>query len=140
MRKQLLVAAGLLVLGVGAQAQDTPVLPAVPVPPPDPTLGRPAPDTVQAVHALFRKRRNGGTVYTSLGGLVLLRGVLSGPYAAGLGVSAAVSAPFLAIGISKLVRFGTKREDVVIKQYQKGQPLPAAIRRRLRAEHFEPVR
>jgi hypothetical protein len=140
MRKLFFTAAALLLTFGAAHAQDAPVLPAVPQPAADPSLVRPGTDSVQAVRTLFRKRRNGGTVYTSAGGLVLLRGILSGPYALGLGASAVVSAPLLGVGISKLVRFGSKRENEVIKQYQQGKPLPPAIRRRLRPEYFAPPR
>ncbi|RTQ50917.1 hypothetical protein EJV47_09905 [Hymenobacter gummosus] len=138
-RKLLLMAALLLPAAVG-YAQDTPVLPAVPQPAPDPTLLNPATDSAQAVRNLFRRRRNGGTAYTSVGGLVLATGVLAGPFSLEPPASVAISAPFLAVGIGKLVRFGHKRENAIIKQYQAGKPLPANIRRRLRAELFAPAR
>ncbi|GAB3831169.1 hypothetical protein [Hymenobacter jeollabukensis] len=140
MRKQLFVTGALLLAALGARAQDTPVLPAVPQPPPDPTLVKPATDSVQAVRNLFRKRRNGGTAYTSVGGLVLATGVLAGPFSLGATESVAISVPFLAVGVGKLVRFGHKKEEAIIKQYQAGKPLPAAVRKRLRQEHFEPAR
>lgn len=140
MRKQLLVAGSLLLASLGAQAQDTPVLPAVPQPAPDPTLVKPATDSVQAVRNLFRKRRNGGAAYTGAGGLVLLTGVLAGPFSLGPAESGVVAVPFLAVGIGKLVRFGHKKENDIIKQYQAGKPLPAAVRKRLRQEFFAPAR
>ncbi|MCC3157977.1 hypothetical protein LJ737_12065 [Hymenobacter sp. 15J16-1T3B] len=140
MRKQLFVTGALLLAAFGAYAQDAPALPAVPQPPPDPTLVNPATDSAQAVRNLFRKRRNGGTAYTSVGGLVLATGVLAGPFSLGTTESVAISVPFLAVGIGKLVRFGHKKENAIVKQYQAGKPLPAAVRKRLRQEHFAPAR
>lgn len=140
MRKQLFVTGVLLLAALGAQAQEAPVLPAVPQPRPDPTLVNPATDSAQAVRNLFRKRRNGGTAYTSVGGLVLATGVLAGPFSLGAPESVGISVPFLALGISKLVRFGHQKENAIIKDYQAGRPLPAKVRKRLRQEYFAPAR
>ncbi|OON66873.1 hypothetical protein [Hymenobacter sp. CRA2] len=140
MRKQLLTAAGVFLAAAAVQAQDTPTLPATPTPPASATITKPGPDSVQAVHTLFRKRRNGGTVFTAIGGLVGLQSILDGPFDVSRAGSAAVAVPFLGYGISKLVRFGSKKEEAIIKQYQQGKPLPAAIRKRLRPEYFAPNR
>jgi hypothetical protein len=139
LRRYLLVAA-LLLPAAATYAQDTPVLPAVPQPKPDPTVVNPATDSVQAVRNLFRKRRNGGTAYTGAGGLILATGVLAGPFSLEPAASVAISVPFLAVGIGKLVRFGHKKENQIIKDYQAGKPLPAAVRKRLRPELFAPAR
>lgn len=138
--RKLLLAGGLLLAALRAQAQDAPVLPAVPQPRPDPTLLNPATDSAQAVRNLFRKRRNGGTAYTGAGGLILATGVLAGPFSLGATESVAISVPFLAVGVGKLVRFGHKRENAIIKDYQAGRPLPAKVRKRLRQEFFAPAR
>ncbi|UYZ57666.1 hypothetical protein [Hymenobacter latericus] len=125
----------------GASAQTTPSLPEKPTPPIEAAQAA-APqvaaknDSVQAVQTLFRKRRNGGTVFTAVGSLVLLRGVLASSGADGVAASGVLAAPFLAVGIGKLARFGSKKEEFYIKQYQQGKPLPAHIRRRLRPEYF----
>lgn len=137
-RAAFLTLSALALTTAAARAQDAPVLPAVPQPAPDPTLVKPATDTVQAVHTLFRKRRNGGTAYTSVGGLVLATGVLAGPFSLGAGESVAISVPFLAVGLGKLLRFGPKKEAELIKQYQQGKPLPARIRKRLQPSYFAP--
>ncbi|AYA37373.1 hypothetical protein D3Y59_10110 [Hymenobacter oligotrophus] len=137
MRKQILVAGLLVLSAAGASAQTNPSLPEKPAPPIEAAPQVAAKnDSVQAVQTLFRKRRNGGTVFTAIGSLVLLRGVLASGDASGVAVSGAVAAPFLAVGIGKLARFGSKKEDAYIKQYQQGKPLPAYIRKRLRPEYF----
>jgi hypothetical protein len=124
-------------LATTAQAQTTPALPTGPeVPPTAVRPPNPATDSAQAVRTLFRKRRNGGTVYTSIGSLVLLRGVLFSGSADELVASGVIAAPFIAVGISKLSRFGNKKEEQYIKQYQQGKPLPRFIRRRLQPDFF----
>lgn len=138
--RKLFLPGVLLLAALGARAQDAPVLPAVPQPRPDPTLLNPATDSAQAVRNLFRKRRNGGTAYTGAGGLILATGVLAGPFSLGATESVAISVPFLAVGVGKLVRFGHKKENAIIKDYQAGKPLPAKVRKRLRQEFFAPAR
>ncbi|GAA4371800.1 hypothetical protein [Hymenobacter koreensis] len=143
MRKHILIVALLTMPAAGAWAQSTPVLPEAPVPPPAVaamTPPRVAPDSIDAVRNLFRKRRNGGTAFTAVGSLVLLRGVLTDNEDTGIGPSAVVAAPLLAVGLSKLVRFGSKKEEAYIKAYQQGRPLPKAVRRRLQPDYFRPVR
>ncbi|WP_400194120.1 hypothetical protein [Hymenobacter sp. B81] len=138
MMKRLFATALLTALAAaGSHAQTT--LPTTPQPPaPAAVSGQAGPDSVAAVRNLFRKRRNGGTLFTAIGSLVLVRGVLADGGGSVVG-SALVAAPFLGVGVSKLVRFGSKREEAYIKQYQQGRPLPHHIRRRLRADYFRPT-
>ncbi|KAA9332024.1 hypothetical protein F0P96_11060 [Hymenobacter busanensis] len=139
MHKYFLIVALAALPLAGAWAQTTPALPAAPTPPTAAVAAaqRAAPDSADAVRTLFRKRRNGGTAFTAVGSLVLLRGVLfGGGSGASIGASAIVAAPFLGIGIGKLVRFGSKKEEEYVKAYRQGKPLPHSIRKRLRPDYF----
>lgn len=98
-----------------------------------------APDSVMAVQKLFAKRRTGSVILAIPGGYLLGSGLVStirygvdeqGPTTVVLG------AILSGVAIAKGARFSDKREAAVISAYQGGQPLPRAIRRRLKNKHF----
>lgn len=93
-------------------------------------------DTVAAVRNLYARRRTGGWRYINiLSGATILPAVallLLDSNPAGLGVVGTS----IGVGIGKLVRFSSKKEEAVVNAYQQGQPLPHSIRKRLRKKHF----
>lgn len=103
-------------------------------------------DTLRAVHRLFQARRTGGVVFGLLGGSYTGIGVTvavqgkqpTGTYGpdvtSEMGLGAGV--PLLALGLTKLLRFSTWREQRVVAEYNTGRALPRSIRARLKPRHF----
>ena len=111
--------------------------------PVDTTAAVPA-DSVVAVHRLFELRREGsGLLGIGAGATMFAGGVVFGiaygasGFAAGVIVTSLYVAVPLAIGIAKRVRFSHRKEAALLAAYQRGQPLPKKIRRRLREKHFQ---
>ncbi len=95
-----------------------------------------ATDTVAAVKKLFAQRRRGGWFYTSrITGFSILPAIAllaldSNPIGIGL-IGASIG-----VGVGKLIRFSSKKENAIISAYQQGKPLPQPIRRRLKSKFF----
>jgi len=111
-------------------------------------VGIPA-DTVAAVRRLFELRREGAGVLMGGSTALILIGGAASRGSDGFGsdqfkfmvgiiaTGACVAAP-LAVGIAKRIRFSHRKEAALLTAYQRGQPLPKKIRRRLREKHFQP--
>lgn len=112
-----------------ASAQTAPETTATPV-----ATAAPATDSAQAVKRLFASRRKGAVLLAIPGGYVFGAGLASlqdqGATSVFLGGALA------AVAIGKESRFSKKKEDTILTAYQQGQPLPQAIRRRLKKKHF----
>ncbi|TGE14848.1 hypothetical protein [Hymenobacter elongatus] len=94
-----------------------------------------APDTAQAIKALFTRRRAGGWGYVRLNSYSILPAIAlfvldTNP------IGLALSGTAAGVGIGKLVRFSAKKEATLLDAYQRGQPLPASVRRRLKSKYF----
>lgn len=118
-------------------------------------------DTLNAIAKLYTRRRAGAKNwgYAGLGGLLaLVRVATAGSSGASAGAGSSYSPPATSspadggaiavvggifvgipaiIAISKLTRFSEENEQVVDRAYRSGQPLPAAVRRRLAKKDFE---
>ncbi|QJX47325.1 hypothetical protein HMJ29_10395 [Hymenobacter taeanensis] len=88
-------------------------------------------DTAQAIINLYSTRQGGGAGWLTASALSAGRAAASG---AGGGTVALV--PFVAYGVSKLVRFSNKNLEQTLTAYAAGQPLPRSTRRRLKSRFF----
>lgn len=105
-------------------------------------------DTAQALINLYGRRQGGGASWITSSALAALRiatsggsTVGSGPYAVqqegpGVGEALLAALPFMGYGVSKLVRFSNSNLEKTLTSYAAGQPLPAAVRRRLKPRFF----
>lgn len=109
-------------------------------------------DTAQAIINLYGRRQGGGASWITGAVLAAVRiGIGStsdnsgSPYAPrqenpGIGPALLVSAPLIAYGVSKLVRFSNRNLEQTLARYAAGQPLPPALRRKLKRRFFnQPV-
>jgi hypothetical protein len=129
-------------LGFGAVAFAQQPAPAAATPSTTPTATKA--DTIQAVRTLFAKRRTGGWVWSAIGAVTVVRIATasasgdSGGNAAGGFVSAVVVGGIPAgIGIGKLSRFSTTKEDAILTVYSQSKTLPTYVSRRLKRKYFE---
>lgn len=104
-------------------------------------------DTAQAIITLYGRRQAGGVGWVVSSALAATRIALSGGSSsspsgyvdrepAPVGAALLVSTPFIAYGVSKLVRFSNGRLDRVLNDYAAGQPLPRSLRRKLKPRFF----
>lgn len=103
-----------------------------------PPLPRPVRDSAFAVHQLFKKDRHSaeGALGTGAASIVgMISSSARGEYAL-VGVNALVTVVSTAVGLRQAFRFGSDREQLIVRQYEQGWPLPGDVRRRLRAKHF----
>ena len=157
MQKHLFILLLATLLFQSAHAQTTP--PPVAAAPVEISVGRR--DTLAAIGKLYARRRAGGKKwgYVGLGGLLALvrvatagssssssssgggYGAPSTSTSADGGAIALVGGVFVGIpaiiAISKLATFSEQREQQVDRAYRSGQPLPAAVRRRLMKKDFQ---
>ena len=119
---------GLLLLGLPlpGTAQTTPPLP------------RSVRDSAFAVHQLFKKHRHAaegalGTGAASIVGMV--SSSARGEHEL-VGVNALVTVVATVVGLRQALRFGSDREQLILRQYAQGWPLPPEVRRRLRDKYF----
>lgn len=113
-------------------------LPLLGVAQPAPPLPRPVRDSAFAVHQLFKKDRHSaeGALGTGAASIVgMISSSARGEYAL-VGVNALVTVVSTAVGLRQAFRFGSDREQLIVRQYEQGWPLPGDVRRRLRAKHF----
>jgi hypothetical protein len=111
-------------------------------------------DTIRAIQRLFDYKRTGGRITTAIGvpitilgaGTGVVVGVLSSLVTLGRTENSIIPTALLyssvgltptGIGISRLIRYGRRREDLIIDAYESGVPLPGFVRRKLRNRHFD---
>jgi hypothetical protein len=110
-------------------------------------------DTAQAIITLYSRRQAGGVSWITAASISALRLAIGGstsnpstsPYysstatdsdsRAGVGLLAA--APFVAYGVGKLTHYSNAHLSQVLTAYGNGQPLPHALRRKLRPRFFQ---
>ena len=98
----------------------------------------PVRDSAFAVHQLFKKHRHAaeGALGTGAASIV---GIVSSS-ARGerelLGVNALVTLVSTVVGLRQALRYGSDREQLIVRQYEQGWMLPAEIRRRLKPKYF----
>ncbi len=98
-------------------------------------------DTVFAVRKLFREKRGSANGLLDAGA-----GIARGnqyaqrpdgrPTAQEARGDALASAAFAGTGMFKGTRYSVENEEYLIRSYEAGNPLPAAVRRKLRRKHF----
>lgn len=88
-------------------------------------------DSAFAVHKLFEQKRKSSKSTKELAGEMTKSDKLR---EAVVGTALAVT-PFL-IGTSQAERYSLEREADILRRHAQGQPLPAAVRQRLRRKHF----
>jgi hypothetical protein len=110
-------------------------------------------DTAQAIITLYGRRQAGGVGWMTAAALSALRFSLGGgsstslntsPYyqpsrsddGANVGVALLASAPFAAYGLGKLLHYSNAHLNEVLTAYAAGQPLPRALRRKLKPRFF----
>jgi hypothetical protein len=99
----------------------------------------PVHDSAYAVRNMFRERRAHGLKGASLG-LAGLSGAVFEVVNQQPRTSAAIvlaTAFFTVLDIRLLNRYDTSREELVVRRYEQGWPLPPDVRRRLRTKHFK---
>lgn len=104
------------------------------------------PDTVRAVQHLFQRHRTGGWIWAAVGGLLTGRVVSAAIRDKADGYHTSASGTVLAvavfggvpagIGIGKLTRFSSAKEEQVIMLYEKSGILPPYVRKRLKPQAF----
>ena len=102
---------------------------------------RPVRDSAFAVHQLFKKHRHSaegalGTGAASIVGMV--SSSARGEYEL-VGVNALATVVATVVGLRQALRYGSDREQLIVRQYEQGWPLPPEVRRRLRAKHFRAI-
>ena len=105
---------------------------------PPPPLPRPVRDSAFAVHQLFKKHRHSaeGALGTGAASIVgMLSNSARGEHEL-VGVNALVTVVSVVVGLRQAFRYGSDREQLIVRQYEQGWPLPDDVRRRLRAKHF----
>lgn len=110
-------------------------------------------DTAQAIITLYGRRQAGGVSWMVGAGLAALRFSLGGgsstslntsPYyqpsqpstGANVGVALLVAAPIAGYGLGKLLHYSNGHLEQVLTAYAAGQPLPRALRRKLKPRFF----
>lgn len=107
----------------------------MPPPPPPP---RPVRDSAFAVHQLLKKHRHSaeGALGTGAASMVgMMSSSARGEYDL-MGVNALMTVVSTVVGLRLAFRYGSDREQLIVRQYEQGWPLPGDVRRRLRAKHF----
>ena len=103
-----------------------------------PPLPRPVRDSAFAVHQLFKKHRHAaeGALGTGAASIVgVLTSSARGEQAL-VGVNALITVLTTAVGLRQALRYGADREQLIVRQYEQGWPLPPEIRRRLKPKYF----
>ena len=102
-------------------------------PPPRPVL-----DSAAAVHRLFKKHRRSAEGDLAFGAAGLVGLVFSATHGQPdlLGPNALIGLVSTVLGLRQAIRYSEGRESFIVQQYEQGWPLPADVRRRLRAKHF----
>ncbi len=144
------IVAGLLfavALPETVHAQTTPVAPTPPIPPVSgQTTEAAAPidlrlpfafsdDKRDRTEQLFKRRRSGGGIWVVGGGLALIRilasAASSSASAGGTAISVLVGGIPVGIGIGKLTRFSSAREEAVLAEYSRTDQLPYYVEKRI---------
>ena len=105
---------------------------------PPPLPPRPVRDSAFAVHQLFKKHRHAaeGALATGAASIV---GMISSS-ARGerelVGVNALVTVVATVVGLRQALRYGSDREQLIVRQYEQGWALPAEVRQRLKPKYF----
>ena len=121
---------GLLLLGV-------PLPDAAQTTPPS-LLTRPVRDSAFAVHQLFKKHRHAaeGALGTGAASIVgMISSSARGEHEL-VGVNALITVVSTVVGLRQALRYGTDREQLIVRQYEQGWPLPPEVRRRLKPKYF----
>ena len=96
-----------------------------------------AADTVRAIKLLYARRRQGSWLYrtklpiAAAVGSVALFAIDTNP------VGLILVGTAVGVRASQRVRFSSKREATLLREYQRGKALPAPIRKRLKKKHFK---
>ena len=103
-----------------------------------PPLPRPVRDSAFAVHQLFKKHRHAaegalGTGAASIVGMV--SSSARGEHEL-VGLNALITVVATVVGLRQALRYGPDREQLIVRQYEQGWPLPPEVRRRLKPKYF----
>lgn len=104
-------------------------------------LPRPVRDSAFAVHQLFKKHRHAaeGALGTGAASIVgMMTSSVRGEREM-VGVNALVTVVATAVGLKQAFRYGTDREQLIVRQYEQGWPLPPEVRRRLKPKYFRAI-
>ena len=124
-------------------------LPPIYTPPP-----RTAADTVQALHRMFVNRRTGGGLLLALSSIIFLvtplASVPSSPptstyghlpeFISGVRLGFIIATPVALFGGIHLAKNSKAHEALAISQYQQVHTLPRRLAKKLRPEHFLPLK
>jgi hypothetical protein len=95
-------------------------------------------DSAQAVQKLFRSRRTGSSILGFPGGYMFGYGLVTTIRGVdGAATTMAIGTVLSGISISKGARFSKLREAEILNDYQKGKPLPAYVRNRIKSKHLK---
>jgi hypothetical protein len=101
----------------------------------------PAGDSAYAVHQLFRKHRHGaeGALGSGAASIVGMATSSAQGDRTMVGVNALATVVATVVGLRQAFRYGTAREQLIVRQYEQGWPLPPEVRRRLKAKYFRAI-
>jgi hypothetical protein len=103
-----------------------------------PPLPRPVRDSAFAVHQLFKKHRHAaegalGTGAASIVGMV--SSSARGEHEL-VGVNALITVVATVVGLRQALRYSSDHEQLIVRQYEQGWPLPPEVRRRLKQKYL----
>lgn len=103
-----------------------------------PPAPRPARDSAFAVHQLFKKHRHAaeGALGTGAASIVgMLTSSARGEKEL-IGVNVLITVVATVVGMRQALRYSTDREQLLVRQYEQGWPLPPKVRGRLKPKYF----
>jgi hypothetical protein len=100
---------------------------------------RPVRDSAFAVHQLFKKHRHSaeGALGTGAASIVGMASSSAQHQQVLVEVNALVTVVSLVVGLRQAFRYSSEREHLIVQQYERGWPLPPAIRIRLKPKYFK---
>ena len=106
---------------------------------PPPPLPRPVRDSAFAVHQLFKKHRHAaeGALGTGAASIVGLISSAARGEQELVGMNALVTVVATVVGLRQALRYGPDREQLIVRQYEQGWPLPPEVRQRLKPKYFQ---
>ncbi|GAA4022378.1 hypothetical protein GCM10022409_02630 [Hymenobacter glaciei] len=99
---------------------------------------RPVRDSAFAVHQLFKKHRHSaeGALGTGAASIVGMVSSSARSEYELVGVNALITVVSTVVGLRQALRYSPDREQLILRQYEQGWPLPLEVRRRLRSKYF----
>ncbi|GAB3656855.1 hypothetical protein GCM10027594_29140 [Hymenobacter agri] len=112
-----------------------PKLSAAQTPPP---VARPVRDSAFAVHQLFKKHRHAAEGALGTGAASIVGMFTSSARGENelVSVNALITLVATVVGLRQALRYSPDREQLVVRQYEQGWPLPPEIRCRLKPKYF----